>query len=385
MPLSEDLRAELAAIAPTRGCDRLAELSALFHSAGQRPPPRARRDRAPPRPRELRRSPGARSRSCARSGSSPRSGPTGAARSTGRRATSSTSRGTTPRSACSSRRACSRPARAARAAAEAGRRPRVLPRRLPPRRVPRRRLALGPALAAPRAAARPRSRAPRSSLRRRRRATRPSAVLERGRHAVAYAKSWDAIEARARRCRRRRDGARARGARGRRRDARARQTGSRTPITRTSSARAGRRRSSSTPSGRCSAAGALERLPDRLHEVARLRLRHPTLSLRELAAKCDPPSTKASVHRRLKKLAETRRRVFRLVTRVTSAVFALVFEPGGSTLVRRRIQTPSVAGIRARYTEGKVVLGASPPARLHYWAQSESGSAGADLDSRQDP
>jgi hypothetical protein len=34
MPLSEDLRNELAAIAPQRGCCRLAEMSALFHSAG---------------------------------------------------------------------------------------------------------------------------------------------------------------------------------------------------------------------------------------------------------------------------------------------------------------------------------------------------------------
>jgi DNA-binding protein WhiA len=50
--------------------------------------------------------------------------------------------------------------------------------------------------------------------------------------------------------------------------------------------------------------GALERLPDRLHEVALLRLRHPTLPLRELAAKCEPPATKASVHRRLRKLQE---------------------------------------------------------------------------------
>jgi cell division protein WhiA len=50
--------------------------------------------------------------------------------------------------------------------------------------------------------------------------------------------------------------------------------------------------------------GGLDRLPDRLHEVARLRLRNPTLSLRELAAKCDPPATKASVHRRLRKLQE---------------------------------------------------------------------------------
>jgi DNA-binding protein WhiA len=43
-------------------------------------------------------------------------------------------------------------------------------------------------------------------------------------------------------------------------------------------------------------------LPETLHEVARLRLRHPTLSLRELAARCDPPASKAAVHRRLRKL-----------------------------------------------------------------------------------
>ena len=52
------------------------------------------------------------------------------------------------------------------------------------------------------------------------------------------------------------------------------------------------------------ATGELAKLPDRLHEIARLRLRHPSLSLRELAAKCDPPTTKASVHRRLNKLVE---------------------------------------------------------------------------------
>ncbi len=50
--------------------------------------------------------------------------------------------------------------------------------------------------------------------------------------------------------------------------------------------------------------GTLDRLPERLHEIARLRLRYPTLSLRELATKCDPPATKASVHRRLHKLRE---------------------------------------------------------------------------------
>ena len=34
MPLSDDLRNELAAIAPRRGWCRLAEISAVFHSAG---------------------------------------------------------------------------------------------------------------------------------------------------------------------------------------------------------------------------------------------------------------------------------------------------------------------------------------------------------------
>ena len=34
MPISEDLRTELAAIEPRKACDRLAELSGLFHSAG---------------------------------------------------------------------------------------------------------------------------------------------------------------------------------------------------------------------------------------------------------------------------------------------------------------------------------------------------------------
>lgn len=50
--------------------------------------------------------------------------------------------------------------------------------------------------------------------------------------------------------------------------------------------------------------GALQRLPERLYEVGRLRLRYPQLSLRELAARCEPPATKASVHRRLSKLRE---------------------------------------------------------------------------------
>src|SRR3954469_9137222 len=34
MPLSEDVRRELAAVEPQKHCDRLAELSGLFHTAG---------------------------------------------------------------------------------------------------------------------------------------------------------------------------------------------------------------------------------------------------------------------------------------------------------------------------------------------------------------
>jgi DNA-binding protein WhiA len=48
--------------------------------------------------------------------------------------------------------------------------------------------------------------------------------------------------------------------------------------------------------------GAVERLPEALQEVAELRLAHPSLSLRELGLKCRPPATKATVHRRLQKL-----------------------------------------------------------------------------------
>jgi cell division protein WhiA len=44
----------------------------------------------------------------------------------------------------------------------------------------------------------------------------------------------------------------------------------------------------------------LDELNPRLREIAELRVRHPSLSLRELGAKCDPPVTKATAHRRLR-------------------------------------------------------------------------------------
>ncbi|HEY6068126.1 MAG TPA: DNA-binding protein WhiA [Gaiellaceae bacterium] len=50
--------------------------------------------------------------------------------------------------------------------------------------------------------------------------------------------------------------------------------------------------------------GELAKLPARLQEIAELRERHPTLPLRELAAKCSPPTTKAAAHRRLRRLQE---------------------------------------------------------------------------------
>ena len=48
----------------------------------------------------------------------------------------------------------------------------------------------------------------------------------------------------------------------------------------------------------------LDSLPDDLHELASLRLRHPTASIAELARRCRPPLTKASAYRRLRRLQE---------------------------------------------------------------------------------
>ncbi len=52
---------------------------------------------------------------------------------------------------------------------------------------------------------------------------------------------------------------------------------------------------------------SLAKLDDSLREIAELRTSHPTLSLRELARKCRPPATKATAHRRLQKLLQIAR------------------------------------------------------------------------------
>jgi len=48
----------------------------------------------------------------------------------------------------------------------------------------------------------------------------------------------------------------------------------------------------------------VDALPDDLRELAVLRLRHPTASTAELARRCRPPATKASAYRRLRRLQE---------------------------------------------------------------------------------
>lgn len=51
-------------------------------------------------------------------------------------------------------------------------------------------------------------------------------------------------------------------------------------------------------------AGALITLPDKLREVAALRLAHPEDTLSQLAQRCDPPITKSALNHRLRKLVE---------------------------------------------------------------------------------
>lgn len=51
----------------------------------------------------------------------------------------------------------------------------------------------------------------------------------------------------------------------------------------------------------------LEELPGELREAAELRMRFPTESLRELARRTDPPASKAAMHRRLRRLEDLAR------------------------------------------------------------------------------
>ena len=51
----------------------------------------------------------------------------------------------------------------------------------------------------------------------------------------------------------------------------------------------------------------VDALPPELEEIAELRLRHPSSSLRELAAKARPPLTKTAAHRRLREVVRLAR------------------------------------------------------------------------------
>ena len=104
---SEDVRAELAAIEPRRGCCRLAELSALARHAGHAAPSGRGIGRAAPRSREPRGCP-PRLRAAARhSGWAPRSAPTAGTHSAARPGSSCTSARTRGRSRPSTRQGCS--------------------------------------------------------------------------------------------------------------------------------------------------------------------------------------------------------------------------------------------------------------------------------------
>jgi hypothetical protein len=129
----------------------------------------------------------------------------------------------------------------------------------------------------------------------------PLKVVDRGRHAAAYAKGADAIEAvlvaagSSDAVLRFEEGAVMGATR-----ARANRLANADHANLVRTSRAAHRQLAAIR--RLQEAGELADLPERLREVAELRLRNPSLSLRELARRCRPPATKAAVHRRLARI-----------------------------------------------------------------------------------
>jgi cell division protein WhiA len=300
VPLSEDLRNELAAIAPRRGCDRLAELSGLFHTAGSlhlrgRGEVALHLDLASP--------------AVARRAFALLRGFRIAAeiRTYPRRAFGRETRYQVHVEGMD---------RALQVLHEAGVVSAGLaPLERPPKRVVARpccaRAYLRGALLGSGSLSGPRS--PHLEVRAASRvgaeliaslagaAGARMAVLERGRHAVAYAKGVDVI-------------AGAIAAAGASDTALAFQERA---VVGATKARANRLanadhanlvRTSKAAKAQIRAIRKLEKrrhladLPEPLREIARLRLRHPGLSLRDLGAHCSPPATKASAQRRLAKI-----------------------------------------------------------------------------------
>lgn len=128
-------------------------------------------------------------------------------------------------------------------------------------------------------------------------------VLERPTHAVAYAKSWDTVEAFLAAA-----GAHEAVLALEERSVVAELRGRANRLANADHAnlvRAGRAAQRQVEAARrLRAAGLLAVLPDRVREAAELRLRYPTLSLRELAERNEPPATKAGMQRRLRRVVE---------------------------------------------------------------------------------
>lgn len=297
MSFSEDLRAELARIEPTSDCDRLAELSGLFHSAGS--------VHLLGRGRVSLHLDLASSAVARRAFSLLRAFGVGSEIRTYRQ------------------RAFGRPtryqlhvegeARALQVLHEAG----VLsgnlaPLERPPRRVVARACCraayLRGALLGSGSLSGPR--APHLEIRRPSREgaeflaeLAPLRVVDRGRHAAAYAKGADAIEAvlaaagSSDAVLRLEEGAVMGATR-----ARANRLANADHANLVRTSRAAHRQLAAIRS--LQESGALGDLPDRLREVAELRLRNPSFSLRELARRCRPPATKAAVQRRLARLEQ---------------------------------------------------------------------------------
>ena len=66
--------------------------------------------------------------------------------------------------------------------------------------------------------------------------------------------------------------------------------------------------------------GRLESLSPQLKEIARLRVRHPSLSLRELGARCNPVASKSTAQRRLNALMKNRQAVTRRAAKASLAM-----------------------------------------------------------------
>ena len=195
MPLSDEVRRELAAIEPQRDCDRLAELSGLFHTAGSLHLRGPRRLLGPPRRRRVGGRPPRVRAAPARVRRRGRDPDVQAARlRRARPGTRSTCPAASGRSTCSSARASSRPRtrRSRRRRSGWSGRPAAGSAYLRGAFLGAGSVS-GPALAAPRDPDREPRRARSCSRPSRRRRTSSLRVHDRGRHAAAYAKGAEPI------------------------------------------------------------------------------------------------------------------------------------------------------------------------------------------------